>query len=328
MCDTFIALPSATLDGAVVFGKNSDRPHDERQSIVHLPRERHAPGTTVKCTYIDLPQSELTAEVLLSKPDWMWGAEMGANEHGVVIGNEAVWTREALGPPALLGMDLVRLGLERGTSAADSLDVITTLLERHGQGGACAENDASFSYHNAFLIADRIEAWVLETAGNCWAAQRAASGVRNISNGLSIRHRFERSSPDLAGYARRQGLCAGAGEFDFAAAFSAAEVADPDSREAWGARLLAEHAGAITPQTMMQILRHHESGICMHGGFATTASMVSRLGGDGPDSHWLTGKPHPCESEFREITFPAVDDDAAPSAHPAFSTRKAFSRSR
>ena len=41
----------------------------------------------------------------------MWGAEMGANDQGVVIGNEAVWTKEG-GPQdleeKLLGMDLVR----------------------------------------------------------------------------------------------------------------------------------------------------------------------------------------------------------------------------
>lgn len=50
-----------------------------------------------------------THSVVLSKPVWMWGAEMGANDAGVVIGNEAVWTREPDdGPPALLGMDLVR----------------------------------------------------------------------------------------------------------------------------------------------------------------------------------------------------------------------------
>ena len=70
--------------------------------------------------------------MVLSKPAWMWGAEMGANEHGVAIGNEAVWNRlsdpvyDAV--PRLLGMDLLRLGLERGRTAYEALQVITTLL--------------------------------------------------------------------------------------------------------------------------------------------------------------------------------------------------------
>jgi hypothetical protein len=41
----------------------------------------------------------------------MWGAEMGANEKGVVIGNEAVWTKlnsEDDLVERLLGMDLLR----------------------------------------------------------------------------------------------------------------------------------------------------------------------------------------------------------------------------
>ena len=33
MCDTFIALGSATLNGEVIFGKNSDRPYNEKQPI-------------------------------------------------------------------------------------------------------------------------------------------------------------------------------------------------------------------------------------------------------------------------------------------------------
>lgn len=51
-----------------------------------------------------------TYAVILSKPSWMWGAEMGSNEHGVCIGNEAVWTKiDADITEKLLGMDLVRL---------------------------------------------------------------------------------------------------------------------------------------------------------------------------------------------------------------------------
>lgn len=51
--------------------------------------------------------------VILSKPSWMWGAEMGANDKNVVIGNEAVWTNNNEGDgdarqKRLLGMDLVR----------------------------------------------------------------------------------------------------------------------------------------------------------------------------------------------------------------------------
>lgn len=52
-----------------------------------------------------------THAVVLSRPSWLWGAEMGANEHGVCIGNEAVWTKEPVGEgEALLGMDLLRCG--------------------------------------------------------------------------------------------------------------------------------------------------------------------------------------------------------------------------
>lgn len=49
---------------------------------------------------------------------------------------------------------------------------------------------------------------------------------------------------------------------------------------------------------MMDILRDHDSGICMHGGFETTASMVSELKRDGSTNHWMMDTAHPCQNKY------------------------------
>jgi len=273
----------------------------------------------------------------------MWGCEMGANEHGVVIGNEAVWTVEPDeddDKAALLGMDLVRLGLERGATAQEALDVMTGLLVAHGQGGACAENDPSFTYHNSFLIADATpQAFVLETAGRHWVAERITQGTRNISNGLTIRTKFDLHSRGLHEYAQKCKLWNGEGDLDWAVAFSEGgttglTATSPHSRQSRG-RALLQPGGASTPEQgevsqnnrnnsnkswitaerMMDILKDHEGGICMHGpGFETTASMVSELhtttttatrttadhNNQIKTRHWMTGRSLPCQSPFLE----------------------------
>ena len=47
----------------------------------------HPAGSVVRCTYIAIPQAPRTLAVVLSKPSWMWGAEMGANEASRVMGS-------------------------------------------------------------------------------------------------------------------------------------------------------------------------------------------------------------------------------------------------
>ncbi|KAK4289283.1 hypothetical protein Pmani_037735, partial [Petrolisthes manimaculis] len=265
-CDTFVVLGDRTKGGHIVFGKNSDRPQDEVQEVVYQPNANHAQGSKVKCTYIEIEQVETTHAVILSKPSWMWGAEMGANDRGVCIGNEAVWTKLQGDDDAterLLGMDLLRLGLERGSTAESALDIITSLLEQHGQGGPCSDTQPGLLYHNSFLIADTKEAWVLETAGRHWVAENIKSGHRNISNTLTITTNMDRSSEGVKEAAKEAGWWDGTSEFNFADAFNADDNSD-GGRQQCGQQLLAKlsQGGNFGLVSMLSVLRDEESGIC------------------------------------------------------------------
>jgi secernin len=302
MCDTLVALTSE--GNGVIFGKNSDRPSSEVQLITHKPRSTYSKGAELTCTYITIPQVKETASIILSQPWWMWGAEMGCNEYGVVIGNEAVHTFEPLRDKGLLGMDLLRLGLERGKTAQEALSVITELLERYHQGGGCAYNDPSWTYHNSFLIADPEDAWVLETADDWWVAEKVKD-IRSISNGLTIRGKGDRRRQGIIQHAIEKGYCRDDDSFDFAVTFSGSAPSNsPYSRKGRTKRLLTENKGHITPRMMMEFLRDHQAGICMHGGFESTGSQVSSLRNERKNIHWFTGTTLPCKSVYKPYIFP------------------------
>ena len=176
MCDTIGIYTSEKT----FFAKNSDRSPNEPQLL-----EYHAPHSAVpkqRTTYLTIDGAHANA-VLLSRPAWMWGAEMGVNEHGLAIGNEAVFTKGSYQKTGLTGMDLLRLALERADGVDSAIDVITSLLKRYGQGGDCGY-DHSFFYDNSFLLADRGGVAVLETCGREWAVRRRSRD--SISNRLTI----------------------------------------------------------------------------------------------------------------------------------------------
>ena len=307
MCDTLVALGNSTKDGTVIFGKNSDRPSNEVQLITYSPRRKYSEGELVNCTYISIPQVKETFAVLLSQPFWMWGAEMGANENGVVIGNEAIYTLEPLRNSGLLGMDLLRLALERARDAMEALKVITSLLETYHQGGGCSLDDKSWIYHNSFLIADYKQAYVLETADDWWIAEKVKD-VRSISNEISIRGKGDLHKKGIIQHAIEMGYCKDDDEFDFAVTFSGMSrfnKLSPYSRGGKTSLLLKKNKGDITPKLMMEFLREHEAGICMHGGFESTGSQVSMLDKkEKKHLHWFTGTTLPCLSVYKPYAFP------------------------
>src|SRR4029453_7509722 len=147
MCDTWVALANVTLSQNVIFGKNSDRPIFDCQPLVFSPRKEWPANSHIQTEYVELPQAQVTYAHLGSRPYWCWGYEEGINEYGVVIGNEAIFTNtfraaaeaypQGHGPaPGLLGMDLVRLGLERCRSANQAVELIGRLVEQYGQFGS------------------------------------------------------------------------------------------------------------------------------------------------------------------------------------------------
>ena len=100
MCDTMVAMSDVSRDGRIYFAKNSDRQPNEPHIMIQVPRRKYPAGTKVRCTYIEIEQVEETYAVMLLKPSWIWGCEMGCNEFGLNIGNEAVLPVRNMNPPA------------------------------------------------------------------------------------------------------------------------------------------------------------------------------------------------------------------------------------
>ncbi|NJE76338.1 C69 family dipeptidase [Thermococcus sp. ES12] len=309
MCDVLVAAPEATKEGVMLFAKNSDREPNEAQILEFIPRTKHG-AEKVRLTYVDFPQVKETYAVILSRPWWMWGAEMGVNEFEVAIGNTAVFTKVKVPESGVTGMDMIRLALERTRSAGEALEFITGIVEGGLQGGNGSRSH-KLLYFSSFIIADPQEAWVLETVGREWAAKKI-DGVYSISNALTIENDWDMASEGVERLARK-------GSFSFAKHFSDrfyTHFAHGRERRAFTLKKLREREGEITLEYMMYLLRSHsfepyrpEKGsmrdICMHyGGLTrpsqTASSQVSELG---TGLHWFTGTSNPCLSIFKPVTF-------------------------
>lgn len=280
MCDCLVALYPATASRSTLFAKNSDRPPQEVQVAERfLPRREDI----TRATHIEVEGcARDTIAFVGSRPQWMWGVEHGVNAAGVAAGNATIYTtldpREF--PSALTGMDIVRLVLERASSAPDATELIGELLERHGQGGT-GHDGVERPYWSSFLVADPTHAFVIETSGSTFAVE-PVERVRATSNRTTIpafdaEHRHPRQPADRL----------------------------VDGRLAASNAVLGDEP--VTVARLMSHLRSHVGGedgytICMHVPEveATMGSMIAELPMDGAPRAWfLTGSP--CRGEYIRI---------------------------
>ena len=321
MCDSVVVSKDFCLNGCTIFGKNSDRVVNEPQPFVFVPAADHEPGSKVKCTYIEVEQAAHTNAVILSKPSWIWGAEIGVNEHGVCVGNEAVFSNVMnQTEPALLGMDILRMALERANTARQAVDVIAELMEKYGQGGN-TRFDGERYYDNGYLITDGTETWHVETAGKHYWAAKQIQGPYSISNYMALNY------PDIMHkeLQERASEDAQEGPFDFAKTF--VDWSSPSNASGMQRRCCSYQKAVRAPkhfriEDMMDLLRSHYTAdtwtkggccVCMHAqnpvnenqvASQTTNSMIALC--KGKDTvMWGTGMSTTCIAPFQPFWFDA-----------------------
>jgi secernin len=326
MCDSFVATGLNTASGSTLFAKNSDRHLLEAQPFLQNPAAYHPRGAELRCTHITIPEVAETYRVMGHSPWWIWGFEQGVNEYGVAIGNQAVFTREPVEEePGLIGMDLVRLGLERGRDAREALEVIAGLIEQHGQGGS-GFGPGESGYHNSFMLADPEQAWVLETSRRHWAARRL--DLDSLSNHLTLTDNWGIGSRDLETFARTEGLWTTRGRVNVSNAYRERAVPGhiSEGRLRRSQSLLAAGRGKHDMASMRDLLRDHGADgalppvdvstdneerftLCMHAEpvGTTTASMIAALPTDRtvPWPVWISFS-SPCAGIFIPVYIDGV----------------------
>src|SRR3954469_22506864 len=300
----------------MVFAKNSDRPPDEAQVLLaHAARTGSA---TLRTQYLEIDDTGAVPFVG-SHPTWLWGAEHGVNEHGVAIGNERIWTTDHPRAQAvgLIGMDLVRLGLERARTADDALSVMTAALAEHGQGGS-GERDHDAPYFSSFLIADPHGGWLLETSARTWAARPVGDGAA-ISNRVTLATDWTVASSDVepgASFDQWRSRTIRTSIADRRVAATRACVArGPGASVTDVVAALRDHgrgpwADPAAPDNPVPRTRYDDDRhvtVCMHltDDQATTASFVTELRVGAPARVWAC-LGSPCVSVYVPVFAPVV----------------------
>lgn len=159
---------------------------------------------SVACIHISATQMAETYRVMGHSPWWFFvGGEHGVNEHGLVIGNQAVFSNEIVERRAgLIVMDLLRLALEHTRNRNEAIVCIASRLDAHGQGGASFGPDVAQD-HNSFNIADPHGAVFMKTLDRHWVVREVERD--SLSNHIGTGTDWDKCSSGLESFSRSEG---------------------------------------------------------------------------------------------------------------------------
>jgi secernin len=330
--DMMVALGDATVEGQTLFAHNSDQHAHEAEILQRVSGRAHEPGEKTATQFLELPQARHTVTVVASQPSGLWGYSHGVNEHGLAAGCTRLSSKLKIDQPGLLGTDLVRLALERCHSAHQAIDLITDLIDRHGQG-MFPDCPPQVEGDSAILVASHGEAFVLEAAGHHWVLQEIER-VRAVSDVGTIRQDWVRISRGLSAHVIGHGWWPADGsKIDPVDSVHASALGTASALRRWGRAtfFLEQQSGHINVALLRRLLADHYEGmqgavdpfggdsgptpLCQHGharsGRITTTSLVANLRDKEtrPPLAWCAFGP-PCLSVF----FPVFLDGDLPEA--------------
>ena len=337
MCDTLSILSSWTGNkNGAFFAKNSDREPGEKQIVQAVSGESLSLNDAEKTVhsnekqgYIETNFSNLKKyltdqlksnrkerlSAVISRPDWLWGAEIGVNERGVSIGNEAVFPKIKPLKTAILGMDILRLALQLSPNALEAKNFICEITAKYGQAGDGGYRHKSV-YHNSFLIQDKDEAYAVETAGNRWISRKIKDYCTISNTYLKKGECRETETEYSAGMEPGLDVFKGRYESKIYNFFAKGEA-----RNRYKNAVLAGLKGNTDLESIKSLMRSHVGqqhvhrsdrrsiqrgmrSICIHSGrlikSETTASMIVHYIGD-KFIVWYTGSSFPCVSIYKPL---------------------------
>ena len=241
-CSTIVAGRLATTDGSVIGAHSNDGDGD-------------TPGNINKVVAKDWPKGSVRPPGVPQVPHTFgyYGAGYATmNEYQVGMSEStcgAVYVSRSKGGggKALLNIvDLGQIGLERGTTARDTITIMGTLGARYGFYGSDSEGGSGES----LFVTDKTEAYIFHIlpdsslSGAIWAAQRVpADHIAVVANCFTIR---DVNLTDSANFlvsanmkdeAAKRGWDPRSGPLDFAGLFSPGEYGAHkyvDGRRMWG----------------------------------------------------------------------------------------------